>query len=366
MADDRGTGRTRKAALKRLVRATRDVVAPPPESPPKPPKATQQGAKKPAERKLPSPVGSRYVIPNSFVVEPAPRPVPDEWPLPPTTTSAKRTERLLDPEDIVFDIKLFEQLNEEYASKPIVPKPPDVKARGIADHARERVSFVHRSIDLADKRVLEVGCGAGYEVWHAAHGLDAEGHGIDVVRWQSWPELEGDRVAFVQADFALENPYPDDHFDRIMSFTVWEHMRHPYRGLQEVYRVLKPGGLAWINTNLYRGANASHKYREVFFPWPHLLFTDEVFREFYRRQDMPPQGAAWVNKMTWAQYERYIDAIGFQKLMLSFNRIPIDEEFYSRFEDILGRYPRWDLETTFFTVVLRKPLRTRGGAGSTG
>ena len=36
------------------------------------------------------------------------------------------------------------------------------------------------------------------------------------------------------------------------------------------------GGLAWIKAN--RGPKASHRYRWVNFPWPHLLFTDEVFR----------------------------------------------------------------------------------------
>ncbi len=34
-----------------------------------------------------------------------------------------------------------------------------------------------------------------------------------------------------------------------------------------------------------------------------------------------------------------------------------DEEFYRRFEDVLGRIPRWDLERDFFTAVLEKPGR---------
>jgi hypothetical protein len=41
-------------------------------------------------------------------------------------------------------------------------------------------------------------------------------------------------------------------------------------------------------------------------------------------------------------------------MSLNFDVVPIDEPFYRRFEDLLGRYPRSDLEKDFFTVVLRK------------
>ncbi len=38
-----------------------------------------------------------------------------------------------------------------------------------------------------------------------------------------------------------------------------------------------------------------------------------------------------------------------------FDIYPLDEAFYGRFEDVLGRYPRVDLERGFFTAVLEKP-----------
>ena len=36
---------------------------------------------------------------------------------------------------------------------------------------------------------------------------------------------------------------------------------------------------------------------------------------------------------------------------------PLDQAFYARFEPILGRYPRTDLQRDFFQVVLEKPAR---------
>jgi hypothetical protein len=41
-------------------------------------------------------------------------------------------------------------------------------------------------------------------------------------------------------------------------------------------------------------------------------------------------------------------------LALRFRETPLDEEFYRRFEDQLGRYPRWELTKDFFEVVLER------------
>ena len=38
-------------------------------------------------------------------------------------------------------------------------------------------------------------------------------------------------------------PFPDDSFDGVLSLAVLEHLRDPYRAVQEVARVLRPGGV---------------------------------------------------------------------------------------------------------------------------
>lgn len=55
-----------------------------------------------------------------------------------------------------------------------------------------------------------------------------------------------------------------------------------------------------LSANLYRGPQASHRYREVFFPWPHLLFEDGVFEAYYRHIGMRPARPAWFNRLTAA------------------------------------------------------------------
>jgi hypothetical protein len=86
------------------------------------------------------------------------------------------------------------------------------------------------------------------------------------------------------------------------------------------------------------------------------LFSDEVIREFYRRRGLDERGTTWVNKVTWAQYERYFELIGFRVRMVKFLEKPLDTEFFHRFQYVLDRYPKFDLTKDFFTVVLERPL----------
>ena len=255
-----------------------------------------------------------------------------------------------------FDIELFERLQAEYADKAIDPVPQG-QAESRPERARRRLQLVHDTIDLSGKRVLEIGCGTGFEVWYVAHHFESDAHGIDVSERAAWTSLRDDRTHLSLQDIGERTAYPDDHFDRIVSFTVWEHIRHPHAALRETYRIMRPGALAWIKANLYRGANASHLTASIAFPHPHLLFDDTVFEEHFRRQGKTGGRPAWVNRLTWAQYERYIADVGFEIRMLRFTERALDEDFYRRFEDVLGRYPRSDLTRDFFTVVLEKPSR---------
>jgi len=191
----------------------------------------------------------------------------------------------------------------------------------------------------------------------AAHQFGADAWGVDVAPRQAWPHLTGDRVHLIAGDISGEHGLRDSTFERVMSFTVWEHIRHPYTALAQTYRIMKPGGLCWMRANLYRGPTASHRSRDIYFPFPHLLFDDDVIAEGLSRAGRQPIGAAWVNRLTWEQYEQAMIEIGFIIRSLEFDIRPLDEAFYSRFEDVLGRYPRRDLERAFFNVTLEKPLR---------
>lgn len=297
-------------------------------------------------------------LPRTFSVTPPPRDVPTSWPSPPTVENAGQLVRTIydtGGRPPVMDLALLEALNEEYRTKPLVPAPTEYDQASREDRAQRRLLEIHHQVDLADKRVLELGCGAGFEVWYLSHQFGADAWGVDVVERAAWGPLTDSRTHFVCADIARDQPFEADSFDRVITFSVFEHVVHPHAVLNELYRVMKPGALAAISANLHRGPRASHIYREIFFPFPHLLFSDDVIREFRHKHHGRNDGASWVNRLTWSQYENYFREIGFVIHSLRFSETPLDEAFYERFSSILARYPRWDLEKDFFHVVVEKP-----------
>jgi SAM-dependent methyltransferase len=315
------------------------------------------------------PDGRRGGLPLAHRPARPPVAMPDPAPEPPEVDGPMEAVRSILPAGPGrrYDVELFEQLCREYADRPLVPAPLRYDRDAMAASALGRVTSVHRAIDLAGAKVLEVGCGGGFELWYAAHALGADAWGVDVQERRSWSVLQGDRVHLLLTDLSASSPFEPDTFDRAMSFTVWEHVLHPYRMLVETHRVLRPGALFWMKANLHRGPQASHLYRDIPFPFPHLLFSDEVISDALARRGREVAGAAWVNRLTWDQYERYFDEVGFRMRALRFRETPLDDDFYARFEDILGRYPRWDLTKDFFEVVLEKvapPRRLATSAGS--
>lgn len=264
-----------------------------------------------------------------------------------------------------FDLALFEELNREYERKPIVPVHPALDHSGRAQRARKRLRKFRRWADLEGGRVLELGCGTGHMARAMVRRAGAsEVVGVDVREYPTWEQFQGKKVRLLRADLSAEEPFDPGSFDAVVSSAVMEHVRRPLAMIDAIARLLKPGGQAALYFNLHRGPRASHRYREVFFPWPHLLFEPGVCEAFYRKHHESAWSFAWVNRMTAGEYLHAFDETGLEVTRLRRHTLPFDLSFYLRFEERLGRYPALDLETDFLTVALRKPKRRgRSGAG---
>jgi SAM-dependent methyltransferase len=254
-----------------------------------------------------------------------------------------------------YDLALFTRLNEEYRDRPLVPRPPVYDPVSLAGRGRKRAAGLVAKHRVAGRRVLEIGCGRGEvcRVLAAEHGCEAVG--VDIRAYPEWAEApSGARL--LATDLSAPGAAPDlGRFDFIYSNAVFEHVRHPHAMLARAFELLRPGGRMLLSANLYRGPKASHRYREVFFPWPHLLFSDEVFAEYYVSIGRPPARPAWVNQLSVADYCNYFGLIEFELRELGFSKTPIDEPFYQRFADKLERIPRFDLERDFLIALLERP-----------
>lgn len=350
---DRLLGPTRARGLRLALTGARSLLTGQP---------SRSGWELPQDRSVPEPPPPPDPGPASWPVSPV-KMDPESWPSPPDLPAAvgRVHQGEPSPPPLSFDLVLFRELVEQYRSTPVLRRgqAPSYAAGDLTTAARKRVRWVHDTIDLQDKDVLEIGCGSGLETWFAAHGPARSATGVDIVEWVSWQHLAGGDVRYLASDLSQVGPdgplLQPESFDRMMSFTVWEHVTHPYAMLQAAYDALRPGGLFFLRANLFLGPKASHRYRDIPFPWPHLLFHDDVIAEWSASVGKPARGAAWVNRLTMAQYREYFARVGFEVLRTNYTRSPLDEPFYERFVDVLGRYPRWDLGTDYFLVVLRKP-----------
>jgi ubiquinone/menaquinone biosynthesis C-methylase UbiE len=98
-------------------------------------------------------------------------------------------------------------------------------------------------------RILDVGCGPGAITLGLAEAVaPGETFGIDaqstqVAAAQRLLEARGvTNAAFAMAD-AYSLPFPDESFDAVFAHAVLMHLREPLRGLAEVRRVLRRGGV---------------------------------------------------------------------------------------------------------------------------
>lgn len=261
-------------------------------------------------------------------------------------------------EDARFDLALFERLNAEYEDRPLVPNPPGAGGEARSKAARRRMKMLSEWIDVGGKTVLEIGAGHGYLTRALVKRGGARGAiGVDVVERPSWAELAGRRIRYQRVDLARERGFDDGYADAIVSNAVLEHVREPIPMIGAIARLLRVGGEAVLIFNLHRGPKASHRYREIFFPWPHLLFSSDVCAEFYARHHGRSETFGWVNHLTAGQYMEAFAESGLHVERYERKTTPIDLPFYLRFEHRLGAYPALDLETDFLVVKLRKRRR---------
>ena len=142
-----------------------------------------------------------------------------------------------------------------------------------------RNPFVYRSL-LEEMQsywyrghLLDVGCftgrflSAAEEAGWAGSGLELS---VDAVRYCR-TELDLD----VRRDTLMTTDFEDESFDVVTMFDVIEHFQEPLCNVQKAARLLRPGGLLYIETPNYSSVSRLllGKQWSVFFPW-HFYYFD--------------------------------------------------------------------------------------------
>lgn len=124
--------------------------------------------------------------------------------------------------------------------------------RGRLQKARKTVTVLldacqSAGLDPSRARVLDIGCSTGILTRHYAEffgevvGLDIDDGAVD------WARLHraAENICYEIAD-SMELPFPDDDFDIVTCTHIYEHVPDAQRMLDEIFRVLKPGGVCYF------------------------------------------------------------------------------------------------------------------------
>jgi arsenite methyltransferase len=162
-----------------------------------------------------------------------------------------------------------------------------------------------------DDNVLDVGCGAGWLARLIAERVP-EGRvvGMDIAD-EMVRRARRNYVAVENAMFVTggvdEIPWDANFFAHAISVESAYYWPEPARGLQEIHRVLREGGSAWILINYYlENEHSRHIAEEVSTP-THLLsagkweslFSEAGFHSIGHRQIPDPTPVAETYKDEW-------------------------------------------------------------------
>ncbi len=113
------------------------------------------------------------------------------------------------------------------------------------DLAALRLGRCLHAIEKAHGKLLEIGCGAGrYTRAFQRYRPDLEIYGCDISHVALAEAESADRSGKIEYRLgdALDLPYPDNSFDIVVLFDVFEHVTDVGKAAGEVARVLKAGG----------------------------------------------------------------------------------------------------------------------------
>lgn len=162
---------------------------------------------------------------------------------------------------------------------------------------------------LFGKTILDLGTGLGgklpFYIESGARfvfGVDIDEEAISLAQAHIQSLGLSKRVLLVTAD-AAALPFCNDTFDAIISINTFEHIAMVEQALHECYRVLRPGGFAFLFLPPYYSPWGPHLELWIHFPWPHLLFSEKTLMRIAAREDARLRMSSEFANLTPVQWD---------------------------------------------------------------
>lgn len=183
----------------------------------------------------------------------------------------------------------------------MVLKTAERVSREVSDnfvYQRSMLAYVEAA-KLVEGRVLEIGTGTGYGVDIIAPNVE---HFVTLDKYRS-EELGAlpANVEFLEAKVP-PLPFADDSFDCVVSFQVIEHIKRDRAFVEEVRRVLKPGGRFIVSTP-NRPMSLTRN------PWHVREYNAKQFGELLASFSKVEARGVAGNERVWAYYEKNRESV---------------------------------------------------------
>jgi ubiquinone/menaquinone biosynthesis C-methylase UbiE len=161
--------------------------------------------------------------------------------------------------------------------------------KGASYFSNSRLDLINLLPQNPQQKVLEIGMGSGDTLLHIKENkLASEVVGIDLVELpgsnQHHPLI--DKTYFLDLDTS-DLPLPSSYFDVVIAGDVWEHLVDPWKALQKLSDVLKPGG--YIITSIPNVRDYKALFSIIFkgrFRYTNEGIFDKTHLRFFCKKDM--------------------------------------------------------------------------------
>jgi SAM-dependent methyltransferase len=198
---------------------------------------------------------------------------------------------------------------DRISPRPRFPDRPTPEAYAAWEYAEAeyQLGLVHHSgVYLDVGRVLDVGCGLGGKTVRFSEtgaryvlGLDRSHSNIRAAARFAHSRART-RVEFGVAD-GIRLPLRDAIFDIVITTDTFEHLAEPERCLEEMTRVLRPGGRLIAIFGPFGSPLGSHLYDTIRMPWCHVVFSRDTLAEALREIEKGLGGSSSESSMNRAR-----------------------------------------------------------------